>query len=476
LPRRVPRSAAALAAITLVAGVLRFAALGHKSFWLDEAYTVEIVRHSFSGVLHGVWRTESTPPLYYLLAWLWTHVFGTSEAGIRSFSALVSTATVPLVYLAGRELGSRGIGLGAALFIACNPFAVWYAQEARAYALLLMLVALGLWCFARALRNPSPSWVGYWAAASVAALATHYFAALPIGVEACWLLHAHRRRRSLSVAIGVVGVAGLALLPLLLHQSHAGHTGYLASLGLTRRLVGVPGGLLLGDDRPGGAAVTAVACVLAGGALWLAVRRPSAPARRAVLVAGSLAVVAVAVPVVAAFFGVDYVLERYLIGAEAGLAVLLGAGFAASRTGWLLGALLAVFSIGVIAANVDRPKYGALDYRDVARAVGHPAGPAVLVATPGGPAKPLEIYAHGRTVRRGVRALPVAEIDAVGKTGRGSVAPPSAPAGFRLVEERRGSGFTLVRWRTRAATLVSTTALTRTALGRSSVRVLVLPR
>ena len=48
-------------------------------------------------------RTESTPPLYYALAWLWAKLFGDGEVGLRSLSAIVGTLTVPLAYLTARQ-------------------------------------------------------------------------------------------------------------------------------------------------------------------------------------------------------------------------------------------------------------------------------------------------------------------------------------------------------------------------------------
>jgi 4-amino-4-deoxy-L-arabinose transferase-like glycosyltransferase len=54
-----------LVLLTAAAAALRFSTLGVQSFWSDEGFTVEIVRHSFGGVFDAVQRTESTPPLYY---------------------------------------------------------------------------------------------------------------------------------------------------------------------------------------------------------------------------------------------------------------------------------------------------------------------------------------------------------------------------------------------------------------------------
>src|SRR3954471_7598806 len=136
---------------------VRFTRIGHQSFWLDESYTVDLVQRSLGDMLDGVSRTESTPPLFYVLAWLWAKLFGHGEAGLRSLSAVVGTLTVPVAWRAAREWfsGARA-GLIAAALVAVNPFFVWYSQEARSYALLVLMAALSLLFLGRAVRSPTP--------------------------------------------------------------------------------------------------------------------------------------------------------------------------------------------------------------------------------------------------------------------------------------------------------------------------------
>ena len=64
-----------------------------------------------------------------------------TEYGLRSLSALAGVATVPVAYLIGAELRGRRAGLMAAALVAVNPMLLWYSQEARAYALLVLLCA-----------------------------------------------------------------------------------------------------------------------------------------------------------------------------------------------------------------------------------------------------------------------------------------------------------------------------------------------
>src|SRR5437764_4777334 len=168
------RTIVLLAAATTFAAALRLVAIDAKGFWGDEISTVFLLHRRYGDMLDHVARLESTPPLYYSLAWLWAKLFGAGAVAIRSLPALLGVATVPVTYLAARQLVSRRTAVIAAALIAVNPLLVWYSQEARSYALLVFLSALGLWCFARATRDSSTGRLAAWALVSSAALATHY--------------------------------------------------------------------------------------------------------------------------------------------------------------------------------------------------------------------------------------------------------------------------------------------------------------
>ena len=91
------RPSYALLGITAVAAIVRFATLDLQSFDHDEAVTAARVIHpSLFDTLSVVGHSERSPPLYYVLAWGWSKLFGTGEVGLRSLSALFGTLTVPL--------------------------------------------------------------------------------------------------------------------------------------------------------------------------------------------------------------------------------------------------------------------------------------------------------------------------------------------------------------------------------------------
>src|SRR6478752_10864616 len=177
----------AVAGLSLLAAGLRFATLGVQSYHHDEIVTaVRVLHGGFGDAMNAVNYSESAPPLYYALAWVWTQLTGTGEFGLRSLSALAGVATVPVAYLIGIELRGRRAGLIAAALVAVNPMLLWYSQEGRGYALFALLCAVSALYFVRSLSRGRPADLTLWGIASGLALATHYFAVFPVGIEALW--------------------------------------------------------------------------------------------------------------------------------------------------------------------------------------------------------------------------------------------------------------------------------------------------
>jgi mannosyltransferase len=443
----------AVVALTVLAAALRFATLDRQSFWVDELVTVSLVRRTFGDMLRTIPHSEATPYLYYILAWPWTHLFGSGEAGLRSLSALAGTATVVAAYGAGAALVSRRVGLIAAALVAVNPFLLWYSQEARAYAVVTLFAAIGLWFFARALNGERAALVG-WAVAAGLALATHYFAAFVVAPQAIWLVARSRGRRQAALASLLPAIVLLAHLPLLRDQRGNGNS--VAQSALASRVVGIPKDLVVGYSFWGELAgsIVGAALVLAGLALLLT-RTPERLRARG-LVAGSIAASAALVPVVLAFAGPDYVVARNAIIAVPAAVICLATGYGVSRTGLLVGALLFVLSLAIgLSATLD-PRYGRTDWRGVAQAIGRAPAQRALVVSPDIDATLWSIYVRGLSDapdgRVDVREIVVAGLATQGGFSTGAVKPPTAspgkpPAGFVLTGVRRTSTFVLVRYR-----------------------------
>jgi mannosyltransferase len=454
--RRLTRPQLILLVLVVAGAAVRFATLATQSFWIDEGYTVHLLRGSLGHMVHGIPRTEETPPLYYVLAWLWTRPFGTGEAGVRSLSALCGTAAIPVAYLLGRRLLSERAGLATAALAAVNPLLVWYSQEARTYALFVLLSGLSILLFLRAREESSGRALGLWATVSALALASHYFAIFVVVPEAAWLLLRARApaRRAAAWAVAAVGIVGAALLPLAIHQSGNEGARFIHGTSIVSRLGQVPKQFLAGYALPSQAVFTAGAAALAAGALLLLFMRADERARRGAAIACVFVLLAAGVPLIVALAGADYLITRNVIAGWLPLGVVLAAGFGAARApraGTALAALLCALSLAAVIEVDAHPAFQRDDWRGAARALGPARVTRALVVSPLNGLIPLGLYAPGLHRFPAGGLVQVTEIDLLGVAVRRAGETPRPPRpvafvphGFRQVLRLDRPTFTFV--------------------------------
>ncbi len=465
------RQAWLLAGIIGGAALVRFATLGHQSYDHDEAVTAwRVLRGDLGGTLHVVAINERSPPLYYVLAWLWSQVFGTGEVGLRSMSAVFGCLTVPAAFLAAREVSSARAGLVAAVLVALNPYLVWYSQEARSYALFVLFVAWGLYFFARCLRTPSTRNLVLWTGFSSLALLSHYFAAFVVGAQGIWLLARGWPRRAPMVAVGATVAVGAALLPLAIAQEGSGRRNLFAGVSLAQRAADTVYGFMASqnpDAFTGSPSVRHLRdAVVIGGliisaiALVILLRRATRTERLGGLALAGVGVAALVVPFALAAVGVDFVDPRNLIGSLVPLLVAAGVGLGcagAGRLGIAAAGAAALLCLVVLAAVYASSQMQRPDWRAAAAAMGPPSGPRVLVVSRNGN-EPIAYYRDAREFRSprysGER---VNEVDVLGILGA-AVSPPGM--GFHQVSRQRlAPCCTLWRYRATRRILVNPSAV-----------------
>ncbi len=478
-----------LAGLLLLATALRFSTLGLQSFWYDEAFTpVHVLHTSLGATLHSVVHTENTPPLWYVLIWAWSRVFGTGAVALRLPSAVFGVATVAVAWGIGRELTSRrATAIAAAAFVAVNPLFVWYSQEARAYGLFVLTSALAMLCFLRARREPTPRRLAAFALTASLALLSHYFAAFLLAPMIVMLLmNGGARRRATLLACGVPVLVGLALLPLA--SAQGGHGAqWIGEWALTSRLEAIPQYYLTGySGAPLGHGIELLVAlpILAGigYGLW-SVLEPRE--ERGALIALSIATCGVLAPIVLIAFGADYLAPRNLVAAMIPVTALIAVivvARRAGRTGAVLAALIALAGLA-ITIDVDlSPRLQRGDWRGVAKVLRGSAatGNRIIAAdrvitTVELGAAPLEYYlpplhnlAEGTTVK-------VSEIDETGYAPlRDSAASPPAP-GFHLLSRDDVNGLIVYRFVSSVPRTVSEATLRSHVITEAHPEVLVSP-
>lgn len=186
----------------LILGIFfRFYHLDHKVYWVDETHTSlrmsgykrsdladnifigkivsveEVQRYQrprtdrpWSRIFHTLRSSAEHSPLYFVLARLWVDVWGYSVATIRSLSAVLSLLIFPSLFwlcyelFASSAVSWKTVGCTALGLVAVSPLHILYAQEARPYSLLSVMVVLASAALLRALRSPSRRSWGLYAA------------------------------------------------------------------------------------------------------------------------------------------------------------------------------------------------------------------------------------------------------------------------------------------------------------------------
>ncbi|MGQ9583964.1 MAG: glycosyltransferase family 39 protein [Anaerolineae bacterium] len=217
-------------AVVGLAFVLRVYGLGFQSLWRDETDALFFATRPLSRLLSAFAIPGRNGPLYFLLLRGWTLCTGETEFALRYLSVVAGVLALPLTWAVARKLGCGRAGLWALPLLAFSPFLVWYAQDAKMYATVLLAVLLATWLFLKAVETRRPiSWVGY-ALVVGALLYLHLLAFLVVPVHLTWLAmdgQAARQRRSLLVGLGVLGLLALPValwgVPLFLSDYESGH-------------------------------------------------------------------------------------------------------------------------------------------------------------------------------------------------------------------------------------------------------------
>ena len=146
-------------ALLVLASATRFHRLGEQSLWYDEGVAYNHALRSLPELIPLLQRNVHVPA-YFTLLGLWEDVAGASEFALRSLSVFFSVLSVALTYALGSRLFHRVAGLGAAAFVALNTFSIYYAAEARMYAMLTAIAAGSMLLFVGFLHDlcrPAPA-------------------------------------------------------------------------------------------------------------------------------------------------------------------------------------------------------------------------------------------------------------------------------------------------------------------------------
>ncbi len=164
--------ALAVGVLVLAAG-LRLHALDAQSFWNDEGSSYGQALRTPAEIAVNA-AADIHPPGYYWLLAGWRVLTGESELALRMLSVLASLLSGACAFALGRRLYGCTAGLVALAAVTVNTFSIYYAQEARMYALLALWGAASTWALVVVLEGGGRRAVLALALTTAAGLYTNY--------------------------------------------------------------------------------------------------------------------------------------------------------------------------------------------------------------------------------------------------------------------------------------------------------------
>ena len=219
---------------SVICGVtLRWGGLSRDSLWFDEIVTLQLTQYRWSDLFAGILVRDSHPPLFLLIAKPWASIFGISELGIRSLSALIGTLSLAAMFFMGKVFGGLRSAFFGVTILAFHHFAVWYSEEFRSYILLFTLTTLSLTLCARILLQKQARTADYilLSVVNLLSLLTHYYALLLILFENFTFLYVVLfdgakpdvrwwKAQAVSFCVNALWLPGLCFHAFHLSQSH----------------------------------------------------------------------------------------------------------------------------------------------------------------------------------------------------------------------------------------------------------------
>jgi hypothetical protein len=389
-------TAGQLVALTLIVVTslgLRLYHLDQQSLWIDEVSSIEVARQPLREIVLNYrpgrhpWHGAEQAPLSFVTMNLFFSPAAAATSA-RLPSVLFGVAGVLALYSLMRELSDEAGAWTSAALLSLSPLHVWYSQEARWYALWILLTILSYRALLHAWRAPSKrTWLLYTLFTAlniytfvlsfllmacqglsslflarrhggmrfIAAVALAQLAAAVAAAPVLWLI-----MNTLGLTTGTPRPLGLAQLPYTFFVYAAGY-----SLGPTVTLLhALPGVMRIIGEHPVVVGVAGVFGPLAILGMWQVRRWPVAAAILLPWCFGPLLLSGVLALVSNVTFQ-----ARYSSAALPAFLALLALGLVATRPA-ILRIVVTLLVVGTFAASLANHYWNPLYFKEDSRSVG----------------------------------------------------------------------------------------------------------
>ncbi len=205
-----------LSIILVLSFLLRIYNLGNEDLWVDEIFSINFFNNSSTIV------RDMNPPLYYIILYGWSRLFGYGEFITRFPSVIAGVISTYVIYRLGKTLFNTEVGILSAFILSISLFHIRYSQEARSYSFIVLFVLLSNYYLVKILKeNKEEKYInkidrniiGY-IVFTVATLYTHYYGIFYIIFQNLYYLLVHRKdKRNIKSWVILQGTILLLFIP-----------------------------------------------------------------------------------------------------------------------------------------------------------------------------------------------------------------------------------------------------------------------
>jgi hypothetical protein len=139
---------------------VRIVNLRNEAAWFDEISTLQhLTSPTLAEFLSRCQDLNPFPPVYMVAEYAWSRLTGDSVLAQRTLSVVFGLGSLAGLYGFTRSLFGARSALFATLWAAFMPWHVYYSQEIRFYALVVLLAAFSMWTFVYMVERGTLRWL-----------------------------------------------------------------------------------------------------------------------------------------------------------------------------------------------------------------------------------------------------------------------------------------------------------------------------
>lgn len=187
-----------LVIVLLLAGfAARVYRIDSETLWYDEHvnYRTLCEAESLTAFIRAARIPDPTiTPVYFTVQYVWAQWVGKDVVSLRLLSVLISMAALVSLFAFTRRLYGFRAGICVLLLGCLSNIHIYYGQEVRVYALVLLLSVWSMDSFHRLCHGGGHRWGAVYYGVSCLLLFTHFFSSFLLAAQGVYLLLVHWRR------------------------------------------------------------------------------------------------------------------------------------------------------------------------------------------------------------------------------------------------------------------------------------------